>query len=63
MDRQLEAFIEVKRVSQRLSERHLRQVQQYAVNEGVEWMVLTNGQIWQAYHLTGGLPVVVDLAL
>lgn len=32
-------------------------------NEGVEWMVLTNGQIWQAYHLTGGLPVVVDLAL
>lgn len=60
VDRQLVAFIEVKRVSQKLSERHLRQVQQYAVNEGVEWMVLTNGQVWQVYHLTGGLPVVVD---
>lgn len=35
----------------------------YAVNEGVEWMILTNGQVWQVYHMTGGLPVVIDLAL
>lgn len=63
VDRQLAAFVEVKRAAQRLNEKHLRQVQAYAVNEGVEWMILTNGQIWQAYHLTGGLPVVVDLAL
>lgn len=35
----------------------------YAVNEGVEWMILTNAQVWQVYHLTGGLPVVVDLAV
>jgi hypothetical protein len=63
IDKQLVAFIEVKRVAQKLSERHLRQVQMYAVNEGVEWMILTNGQVWQVYHLTGGLPVIVDLAL
>ncbi|MBA2897790.1 hypothetical protein [Nonomuraea soli] len=25
-------------------------------------MILTNGQVWQVYHLTGGLPVEVDLA-
>jgi hypothetical protein len=62
IDKQLIAFIEVKRVSQKLNERHLRQVQMYAVNEGVEWMILTNGQVWQAYHLTGGLPVIVNLA-
>jgi hypothetical protein len=37
----------------------------YAVNEGVEWVVLTNGAVWQAYHLdvSRGLPVVIDLAL
>lgn len=63
IDRQLVAFVEVKRVAQKLSEKHLRQVQTYAVNEGVEWVILTNGQVWQGYHLTGGLPVVVDLAL
>jgi predicted type IV restriction endonuclease len=63
IDKQLIAFIEVKRCTQKLGVKHLRQVQSYAVNEGVEWMVLTNGQVWQVYHLTGGLPVIVDLAL
>lgn len=63
IDKQLIAFIEVKRCTQKLGIRQLRQVQMYAVNEGVEWMILTNGQVWQVWHLTGGLPVVVDLAL
>lgn len=63
IDKQLMAFIEVKRCTQKLGARHLRQVQMYAVNEGVEWMILTNGQVWQVWHLTGGLPVQLDLAL
>ncbi|OJF10424.1 hypothetical protein BG844_32285 [Couchioplanes caeruleus subsp. caeruleus] len=63
IDRQLTAFIEVKRCATKLNAKHLRQVEMYAVNEGVEWMVLTNGQVWQVYHLTAGLPVVIDLAL
>ena len=63
IEKQLIAFIEVKRRTQKLGIRQLRQVQMYAVNEGVEWMILTNGQVWQVWHLTGGLPVVVDLAL
>ncbi|WP_186759521.1 hypothetical protein [Arthrobacter alpinus] len=62
IDKQLVAFIEVKRISQKLNERHLRQVQMYSVNEGIEWMVLTNGAVWQAHHLTGGLPVIVNMA-
>ena len=63
IDRELVAFIEVKRVATRLSTRHLRQVEMYAVNEGVEWIILTNGSVWQVYHITGGLPVGIDLAL
>jgi predicted type IV restriction endonuclease len=63
IDKQLTAFIEVKRVSTKLAERHLRQVEMYAVNEGVEWLILTNGVVWQVYHVTGGLPVIVELAL
>src|SRR5919106_6117501 len=59
IDKQLVAFIEVKRCTTTLSEKHLRQVQMYAANEGVEWMLLTNGAVWQAYHLTAGLPLVV----
>jgi hypothetical protein len=26
-------------------------------------MILTNGQTWQVYHLTGGLPIVIDRIL
>lgn len=62
IDKQLTAFIEVKRVATKLNGRHLRQVEMYAVNEGVEWLILTNGSAWQVFHVTGGLPVVIDLA-
>ncbi len=62
IDKELVAFIEVKRCATKLTTKHLRQVQMYAVNEGVEWLILTNGSNWQVYHLTGGLPVVIDLA-
>jgi hypothetical protein len=63
IDRDLVGFIEVKRVATKLSTKHLRQVEMYAVNEGVEWVILTNGSVWRVYHITGGLPVVIDLAL
>lgn len=63
IEKQLVAFIEVKRCTTKLGAKHLRQLEMYAVNEGVEWMILTNGAVWQLYHLTGGLPVVIDLAL
>lgn len=61
LDKDLVAFIEVKRISTKLSIRHLRQVEMYAVNEGVEWMILTNGAVWQVWHLSPGMPVVLDM--
>jgi predicted type IV restriction endonuclease len=63
IDRELVAFIEVKRVATKLAAKHLRQAEMYAVNEGVEWIILTNAAQWRAYHLSAGLPVEIDLAL
>jgi len=63
IDKQMAAFIEVKRATTKLGVKHLRQVEMYAVNEGVEWVVLTNGAHWQVYHLTAGLPVAIDLTI
>lgn len=63
IDKELVAFTEVKRISTKLAAKHLRQVQSYALNEGVEWVLLTNGARWQAYHITAKMPVEVDLAL
>jgi len=62
LDNDMVAFIEVKRMNTKLGPKHLRQVQSYAVNEGVEWIILTNGAAWQIYHLSGGLPIITDLA-
>lgn len=63
VDRTLVAFIEVKRIATQLNKQHLNQVQNYALNEGVQWIFLTNGARWQAYHVTPALPVETDLAL
>jgi predicted type IV restriction endonuclease len=63
IDRQLVAFVEVKRCTTKLGPKHLRQVETYALNEGVEWVILTNAVTWQLYHLEGGLPIAVDLVL
>jgi predicted type IV restriction endonuclease len=43
-----------------LAAKHLCQVESYAVNEGVEWVILPSGVVWQVYHITGGLPIVVE---
>lgn len=61
LDGDVVAFVEVKRIGTKLGLRQLRQVEMYAVNEGVEWMILTNGTQWQVYHIEGGLPVIIDL--
>lgn len=65
IEKQLVAFIEVKRAAQKLNVRHLRQVETYAVKEGLEWIMLTNGQVWQAYHVYAktGQQVATHLAL
>lgn len=47
LDKDLIAFLEVKRVATKLAAKHLRQVETYAVNEGVEWVLLTSGVVWQ----------------
>jgi Type I restriction enzyme R protein N terminus (HSDR_N) len=63
IDGELIAFIEVKRVKTKLAAKQLRQVEMYAVNEGVEWAVLTNGAQWQVFHLGNRTPIEIDLAM
>ena len=51
--------IEVKQIGLKLKETHLNQARQYAVDEGIDWVILTNGDEWQAYRteLEGKIPV------
>jgi hypothetical protein len=63
IDGQLVAFVEVKSARTALNERHLRQVEQYATSEGVDWLILTNGARWQVYHVTFTRPITRDLVI
>lgn len=51
VDKQLKAFVEIKRVKQDLNKSHLRQVESYALREGVLWAILTNARQWQLYRV------------
>jgi predicted type IV restriction endonuclease len=51
VDKQLKAFVEIKRVKQDLNKTHLRQVESYALREGVVWAILTNVRVWELYRV------------
>jgi predicted type IV restriction endonuclease len=51
-----EIMVEIKRVGIDLAGKHLRQAASYAINEGSEWMLLTNGREWKLYHVSFGQP-------
>jgi predicted type IV restriction endonuclease len=61
VDKKLLAFVEIKRIGLDLKDTHLRQVKNYAANEGVEWVVLTNGRNWQVYHISNTTPIEHEL--
>jgi hypothetical protein len=44
-------LIEVKAIGLTLKEQHLRQAVDYGANKGVQWVVLTNGLIWEIYNI------------
>lgn len=58
---EIKLLIEVKAIGITLNREHLSQAVHYATDSGVEWVMLTNGQSWQLYHLTFGKPVDYSL--
>lgn len=50
-------IVEVKALQYELSEKHLRQVVNYAANEGIEWALLTNGRDFQFYKILFTKPI------
>lgn len=50
-------LIEVKAVGVTLNDRHLKQAVDYAANQGIEWVVLTNASAWQLYHIIFAKPI------
>jgi len=63
LDEKIVQLIEVKAVGLTLNDRHLKQAIDYAANQGIEWVVLTNAINWQLYHVIFGKPIDKRLVL
>ncbi|MBI2586398.1 MAG: type I restriction enzyme HsdR N-terminal domain-containing protein [Rhodospirillales bacterium] len=50
-------LIEAKAIGVALKENHIKQAVDYASNKGIDWVVLTNGVVWQVYKVHFKKPV------
>lgn len=57
----LQYLIEVKSIGTELKENHLRQAIEYGSREGIEWVLLTNGHLWQAHRIRFEQPIAHDM--
>lgn len=53
--------VEVKSIQLDLNERHLNQSLAYAANEGIDWILLTNGRQIQLYRVNFNKPITTTL--
>jgi predicted type IV restriction endonuclease len=60
VDNKLKFLVEVKAAALDLSDNHLRQALNYGANQGVEWLVLTNGSDWRFHKVIFGQPVDME---
>lgn len=63
MDGQLQTLIEVKAIGIDLKDAHVKQAVDYAANQGVDWVLLTNGITWRVYHVIFAKPIDHELVL
>jgi predicted type IV restriction endonuclease len=52
IDGTIRLLIEVKSASTILRDRHIDQAESYAAKDNIRWVLLTNGIVWNLYHLT-----------
>jgi len=50
-------LLEVKAIGATLKEAHVKQAIDYGANKGIEWVILSNGVIWQIYKIHSKLPL------
>ena len=63
IDGDLTFLVEVKAVGHELKDQFIKQAIDYASNQGVEWVALTNGHTWRVYQVSFGKPIDFELIL
>lgn len=61
LDGALKILIEAKAIGLELKDTHVKQAIDYAANQGVDWVALTNGIIWRIYRVHFTKPIDQEL--
>jgi predicted type IV restriction endonuclease len=57
LDEKVCEVVEVKAIGIALNDRHLKQAVDYAANQGIEWVILTNAVAWQLHRVFFTKPI------
>ncbi|MBI3453563.1 MAG: type I restriction enzyme HsdR N-terminal domain-containing protein [Rhodospirillales bacterium] len=57
VDNELRFLVEAKAINAPLKESYVKQAIDYGANNGIEWVVLTNGAVWQFYKIHFRQPI------
>ena len=63
IDGKFQMLIEVKAIGLELKEAHAKQAVDYAANQGIEWVALTNGNHWKVFRVIFAKPIDAELVL
>lgn len=63
LDGKIATLIEVKAIGIDLRDNHVKQAIDYAVNQGTQWVLLTNGIRWLVYHVYFTRPIAQELVI
>jgi predicted type IV restriction endonuclease len=63
IDGAISTLVEAKAIGIELKEGHVTQAVNYAANQGVNWVILTNGISWRIYHVILDKTVTQDLVV
>ena len=63
IDGTIEYLIEVKAIGLDLKDSYKKQAVDYSANQGTDWVILTNAEIWRVYKITFSKPIDSELVL
>jgi hypothetical protein len=63
LEGKLAFLLEVKAIGLELKDQHVKQAVDYAANQGVEWVGLTNGTVWRVYKIGFAKPISFDVVV
>lgn len=61
LDGKIVVLLEAKAIGSELKDAHVKQAIDYAANQGVDWVVLTNAAQWRIYKVIFGKPIDQEL--